>query len=424
MGCVSPSRSNKCTIWVVDMPAIDSLDELIDAVAFAARHRAHVALAAAKVAVGGVWTADGASSISVWLQAHCQLSSADAHALLSEGRFLTRYSAVADAALTGRLSGSQVTVIRRSVPPALAELFDDHQQTVVDAVAELNVVDTAIVCQQWRVCGEATLDTSPDAFHERSRKSSKLDDGSIVGQFVFDPTSADTLNQALDTARTRDDNDTETRTPAQTLADAIVTIAAFFNANHTSDITPRHRRHADVNIDIHQVLHPDCDPATCPGHDSDPSKLFEAAFGSGACVTTADGVLLPDWAADAYLCDCVMHRVIRSASAVLDYGVAVRTPPQDLFRAIAARDRGCRFPDCHRTVPFTHAHHIIYAENLGPTALKNLLLLCSYHHHLIHRQRWKITLDPNADAHFTHPDGRVLTTKPHSKPTFRIPTAA
>ncbi|MCU1360977.1 MAG: putative endonuclease [Ilumatobacteraceae bacterium] len=407
----------------VNLDPIDTCADLVDAVAFAGRHRAHVALATARITVAGMWALDGASSISVWLQAHCQLSSGDARRLLKEGRFLTRYTAVGDAALSGRLSASQVEVIRQSVPAALAELFDEHQHTVVNAVADLNVTDTAIVCQQWQICGEAMIDNPPaDLFEERSWKSSRLDNGTVVGQFVFDPTSADALNQAIETARTRDND--ETRTTAQTLADAIVAIAEFFNANHTSDVTPRHRRHADINIDIHQVLHPDCDPATCQGHDGDPSKLFELTFGSGQCVTTADGVLLPDWAAAAYLCDCVMHRVIRSASAVLDYGVAVRTPPQDLFRAIAARDRGCRFPDCHRTVAFTHAHHIIYAEHLGPTALKNLLLLCSYHHHLIHRQRWKITLDANADAHFTHPDGRVLTTKPHSKPIFRIPTAA
>jgi Domain of unknown function (DUF222)/HNH endonuclease len=410
---------------VVDMPPIDTLDELIAAIAFTDRYRAHVAVAAAGIATSGEWAADGSVSICAWLQQHCRLSRTAANVMVHEGRFLRRFPAVADAALSGRLSAAQVAVIRQAVPPLLADLFDEHQHTVVDAVAELNIADTTTVCREWRARAEAIVDIPPpDPFRDRVWKSSRLEDGSTVGQFAFDPTSADVINQALDTARTHDDID-DTRSHGQTMADAMTTIAAFFNANHDRDISPRHRRHADITIDVHQIFHPHCDPATCPGHDtSDPAKLFDLVHGSGHCVTTADGVLLPDWASDAYVCDCVMHRVIRSASAVLDYGIAERTPPRDLFRAVAARDRGCRFPGCHRKVAFTQAHHILYWEDKGPTRIENLLLLCSYHHHLIHRQQWHIRLDPNADAHFTTPDGRVFTSKPHCKPNIRIPTAA
>jgi hypothetical protein len=311
------------------------------------------------------------------------------------------------------------------VPPVLADLFDAHQHTVVDAVADLDVADTATVCQDWRTRAEALIDTPDRPFQERIWKASKLEDGTMVGQFVFDPTAADAISQALEIARTHD-GDTETRSYGQTMADAVATIAAFFNANHTSEITPRNRHHVEIPIDVHAVLHPDCDSSNCAGHttSTNPAKLFELAFGSAACITTIDGVLLPEWASDAYTCDCLIHRVLRSGSAVLDYGIAERTPPKDLFRAVANRDKGCRFPGCDRKIAFCHAHHIIHWKKHGPTSLDNLLLLCSYHHHLIHRQHWGVRLDTNADAHFTTPDGRTLTSKPRGKPNIRIPTAA
>ena len=58
-------------------------------------------------------------------------------------------------------------------------------------------------------------------------------------------------------------------------------------------------------------------------------------------------------------------------------------------------------------------------RRFGETKLDNLLMLCSYHHHLIHRQNWQIRLLANADAEFTTPDGRTLTSKPHGQPTIR-----
>ena len=87
-----------------------------------------------------------------------------------------------------------------------------------------------------------------------------------------------------------------------------------------------------------------------------------------------------------------------------------------MWRAVAARDGGCRHPGCDRPTRYADAHHIIWWRRFGETKLDNLLMLCSYHHHLIHRQNWQIRLLSNADAEFTTPDGRTLTSKPHSKP--------
>ncbi|MCU1367820.1 MAG: putative endonuclease [Ilumatobacteraceae bacterium] len=395
----------------VEAVPIESCDDLIDAICAADRRHIQIALATAATALAGNWAVDGASSFGAWLQHHCHLTRTAANTLLHEGRFLTRYPAVATAALASRLSAAQVTVIRRSVTPPLAELFDEHQHTVVDAVHHMNIIDTIIVCTDWRAKAEALLDIEPpDLHHDRSWTMAKLDNGTIVGRFVFDPTSADALNQALEIARTPGEH--EPRSNAQSLADAVASIMSFFNANHERTITPRHRHHVEMVIDPHAVLHPDCDPTTCPGHDTgDPTVLFDLAFGAGRC-TTMDGTLLPDWASDAYTCDCFVHRVVRSGSAVLDYGLAERTPPKDLYRAVAARDQGCRFPDCHRPISWCNAHHITHWTNLGPTALRNLLMLCSYHHHFIHRQRWKIVLHPNAHADFTTPLGVTITESP------------
>ena len=91
-------------------------------------------------------------------------------------------------------------------------------------------------------------------------------------------------------------------------------------------------------------------------------------------------------------------------SLPLDVGVATDTVPAHLRRAIAVRDKGCRFPGCDQPPPACHPHHIIPRAAGGPTSLPNLLSLCSFHHLIaVHRWGWLVTL---------HGDGTVTATSP------------
>jgi hypothetical protein len=121
------------------------------------------------------------------------------------------------------------------------------------------------------------------------------------------------------------------------------------------------------------------------------------------------------------LCDCVIHRAQRAGTAILSYGRATRTVPPDLFRAVAVRDGGCRYPGCDRKVSWCDAHHIRYWHHLGFTELENLVLLCNRHHHHVHRHNLQLKLLPNADLDITFPDGTTRTSQPRGQPGKRAP---
>ncbi|MGO4584553.1 HNH endonuclease, partial [Arthrobacter sp. 2RAF6] len=70
--------------------------------------------------------------------------------------------------------------------------------------------------------------------------------------------------------------------------------------------------------------------------------------------------------------------------------------------AIIARDQGCAFPDCTIPAPWCEAHHITYWSNGGTTGTEQGTLLCSHHHHVIHKEQWTITTD-NGTAWFKPP---------------------
>jgi hypothetical protein len=89
------------------------------------------------------------------------------------------------------------------------------------------------------------------------------------------------------------------------------------------------------------------------------------------------------------LCDANIARMILGPDGQpLDVGREHRTAPRWMRRAIAKRDGGCRYPGCDRRPNRCEAHHVWSWEAGGPTAVHNLVLLCSFHHHVVHRPGW------------------------------------
>lgn len=85
-------------------------------------------------------------------------------------------------------------------------------------------------------------------------------------------------------------------------------------------------------------------------------------------------------------CDArVVPIVMNGAGQPLDVGRAMRTVPDGLRRAVAARDRGCAFPGCGHPPAWCDVHHLQEWEHGGITALHNCAMVCRFHHRLLHR---------------------------------------
>jgi hypothetical protein len=70
---------------------------------------------------------------------------------------------------------------------------------------------------------------------------------------------------------------------------------------------------------------------------------------------------------------------------------------------LAARDGGCRWPECQRPPGWTEAHHINHwKRDHGDTSIDNGILLCRHHHLLLHDNHWEIS-HHNADYWLTPP---------------------
>jgi hypothetical protein len=123
------------------------------------------------------------------------------------------------------------------------------------------------------------------------------------------------------------------------------------------------------------------------------------------CALQGGGVV-SDATARRLACDARIETILVGKNGwVKGLGRSSRDPSPQMLRALRRRDGGCRFPGCG-TRAFTKAHHIRWWTKRGPTDMDNMVLLCSFHHKLVHELGWSLTLRPDNTMRFYRPDGR------------------
>jgi hypothetical protein len=372
--------------------AIEKLDDpegccasdLVELFAISDRLAAYVTAAVAAFDRDEQYADDAAPSMRAWLQTRCRQAFTDAARITSTAKTLRSLPHVAQAWRDGTLGTGHLRAVTANVPKRHVERFAKIEATMVDAFAKLTVAETVDVMQKWRSAADDAdpkpdPDEPPDALHV-----SETLDGRRVINGHLSPDNALEVEQALAHAARGEDPDT---TAAQRQAQALVDIARFFNNNNTKPGGRRNRPHVTVVVS--------------QGADGEPVG------------TTVAGKAVPPSKLRQWLCDADISRLLAARGKVLDYGVEIRNVPEPLWRALAARDQGCRIDGCGRTPAWCEAHHVIWADRGGPTSLDNLVLLCGYHHRLLHKNHgWTAELEPDGTLHVTDPHGHTTTTVP------------
>jgi len=95
-------------------------------------------------------------------------------------------------------------------------------------------------------------------------------------------------------------------------------------------------------------------------------------------------------------CDAMLlPAVLGTAGQVLDLGRERRLFSGPIRRALMLRDGGCAFPACDRPARWCQGHHVVGWQDGGGTCLSNAVLLCGFHHRLIHQPAgWTVYIDP------------------------------
>ena len=177
----------------------------------------------------------------------------------------------------------------------------------------------------------------------------------------------------------------------------------------------------EVLIDAHGLNHREpcgctCGSCTCtrpaPLTAEEKAQLRATLLG-----LAADAMSGPDGLA-GYLRTRQLGAPYAGKSLPLDVG-QVKDIPGHLRRAVILRDQHCAWPGgCDKPPAGCQVHHITHRAHGGKTRLKDLVLLCSYHHQVcIHRLGWTLILHPDGSTEARGPDGQIL--RSHGPPTTR-----
>ncbi|NQX27428.1 DUF222 domain-containing protein [Microbacteriaceae bacterium VKM Ac-2854] len=214
----------------------------------------------------------------------------------------------------------------------------------------------------------------------------------------------DRLDSIAKIIRKEDEDDTETRSLAQLRADAFGDILLDGDINGTTPdsddrartFLPGVRAKVRIMVPVLTAAGEDEANAELDGYGPIPANMARELVGTGS---------------DFY-------RVLTDPSTCAPISVErlKRFPPAEMRVFVQLRDLTCRFPGCVRPAAKAEIDHATEWVKGGHTAIRNLLTLCTSHHHVRHGEQWTYQLHPDSTAEWTSPTGRRVTTHPPEVP--------
>jgi hypothetical protein len=138
---------------------------------------------------------------------------------------------------------------------------------------------------------------------------------------------------------------------------------------------------------------------------------------------TLDGRPISALAVSVLTCDSILERLLVADQRVIDHGRSVREFSSSQRRAVFARDQGCRFPGCSLGPRHCQVHHLEPWQTGGRTDLSNAVALCSFHHHVVHRPKWRASLGSRGEFIVHRADGSTLQSRDNQESTTLLAVA-
>jgi Domain of unknown function (DUF222)/HNH endonuclease len=170
---------------------------------------------------------------------------------------------------------------------------------------------------------------------------------------------------------------------------------------------------------------PDPDRATVIVHAQAPGtgalRGRETVIGGGQI---EGGPAIAPQTLERLLCDARVQTVIENrAGDVIGLGRTAREPSAWMVRQLRYRDQECTFPGCGAR-RFTNAHHVRWWRDGGPTDLENLVLICAFHHRLVHEHGWSLQRGGDGSVRWFRPGGQPYRASPTPESSHDPPMLA
>jgi hypothetical protein len=361
----------------------------------------------------GRWQGAGVRSCAHWLAWKCGLTTATARERVRVARALGSLQRIDEALSKGLISYSKVRALTRVARA-------DNEQRL------LNVAKAATAAQLERICrglSSAEREGRPVSEGERWVVQRQGTGGLVRIEAQLLPDEAALVMQAIDAIRTKaqraqmapaaessKDASAETSSPEPVPPESAVPIT----------LPPRFGR-ADALVKAADLL---LSGGADPDRADEPKRtggdrvtvlvhLKENDLVGRSVVELEDGTRVSAETLRRMACDAGIVPVVLDDDSgnPLDIGRRTRAIPPAIRRALVVRDRACAFPGCDCT-KWLDAHHVEHWLDGGETKLDNLILLCPFHHRLIHEGGFTVALEADQRPQFFDPSGRLVALAP------------
>ncbi len=329
-----------------------------------------------------IWADSGHRDIASWLAANAKTSVSAAKRQARLGKALDNTPALADAIDNGDLTPDTADALL----PTLDSNHTGNIADLIDACTGATPNQARDAGTTFQEINKPADETEKEREHRRRQRRhirfSDNGDGMTRIDGLLPVLDArylrDVLNHITGKPTTHDD-----RTSVQQAADALIQLAVAYSTGTVTGGREAPTVIVTIDIDVLEARTPGV------GH-------------------TSTGDIIPAEIVRRMCTNANIVRLLTSDSRPLDIGRAQRLATNDQYRALVARDGGCRMLDC--TIPpnwcqVDHIHE--WTAQNGPTDLHLLVLWCVYHHSFRHRP--DVQLHGDADnLSITMPDGRTV----------------
>lgn len=348
------------------------------------------------------WHAHGARSCAHWLAWRTGLDLGAAREKVRVARALADLPTIGAAMSRGEISYSKVRALTRVATP-------ENEKELLGFARAGTASHVERLIRAWRRTDRLEEAQVAERRHDHRYVRAYTDeDGMLVVRARLEPEAGAMLLKALDAAQDRlhrsgtapasppGNGETLPGKPEpdhdQKRADALALVAECALGRGLSGAE------ATTGGDHHQVVvHVDA-KALVEGNETGHAAL------EGGCNVSAE---------TSRRISCDASKVVMKHGddgRILDVGRKTRTVPPAIRRALAFRDRGCRFPGCG--VRVCDAHHVRHWADGGATRLDNLVLLCRRHHRAVHEEGFRVVLGKDDSIRFYTPRGKPVADTP------------
>ena len=327
-----------------------------------------------------VWQGTGARNIADWLASNTNTSYSDAVTRKKLADSLQKSPQLADAVSKGEISAATAETLHDTIanPPAGADIGE-----LIHAVKGAGPRDAKAAAELWKdiVSNETEQEAEERRYQLRSIRSAAPVDGLVTTTVILPVLQTRQFINAI-THISGKPLESDLRTTEQRLADGLTQLCdAYAKGQVTGG-----RERPTILITI---------PVDGFTGDSDQPG------------TSAHGDRIPAHVVRRLAEDANLQRILAAGSRILDLGRSVRYASDDQYKALVARDGGCRWPGCHIPAAWCEIDHLTAYTEGGQTNLDELVLWCCHHHHEKHRPGVKVHGNTH-NLHLTLANGTTI----------------